>query len=351
MLLRFFLVVFALWTGIRVGLRRLFRGPARPGWTFQFETAVEITRRLIRSKASLLTEPQPGQPMFPKDLAVPLRESRRVKHVVGEHAGVPAETHTPATWQPGHPTLLYFHGGGYVSCSPGTHRELLRRIALASGARCIAPDYRKAPDHVFPAAVDDASACYRELLSSGVAASDILVGGDSAGGGLALALMLRLRDEGAPLPRAAVLLSPWVDLECNGESLHAHAPFDYLNHELALGAARLYAGEASLRDPLVSPLYADLTGLPPMLVQTGGAEVFATENLALVEKARAAGVQVTHEITEHMVHVFQAFTVVVAEGRVAIASIGAFVRQQTGTQPTAATASVEAQNPSVALQR
>jgi epsilon-lactone hydrolase len=344
MITRLFLVVYATWIGLRVALRRPFKGPARPGWNFQFETAVAITRSLIQRRRGWLQDPTPGVPLMPADLAMPLRASPKVAFERGEWAGRPAEIHTAAGWQPSHPTILYLHGGGYVSCSPATHRELLRRVAVAAGARCIAPDYRKAPEHRFPAAVEDAYAAYQALLQAGVDPRSIVVGGDSAGGGLALALLLRLRDDEQPMPCAAVLLSPWVDLECNGDTLHSHARFDYLSHEFALAAARMYAGQVSLRDPLVSPLYANLERLPPMLVQTGGVEVFVAENLAFVEKARAAGVDVTHEISEHMVHVFQAFTLVVGEGRKAIRSIGTFVRARAGGASAA-------QNPSVAVQR
>ena len=146
-----------------------------------------------------------------------------VRHERGTLAGLPTETFTPIAWTEADPTMLYLHGGGYIVCSPATHRDLVSRIAEATGARCIALNYRKAPEHPFPAPIDDAEAAYRALLESGIPADRLFVGGDSAGGGLTLALLLRIRGASLPMPRAAVLLSPWVDLECTGESIRTNA--------------------------------------------------------------------------------------------------------------------------------
>ena len=143
--------------------------------------------------------------------------------------------------------MLYLHGGGYVSCSPGAHRELIARIAHASGARCVTRDYRLAPEAPFPAAIEDALRCYDELLASGVRPEQLFLAGDSAGGGLCLAMLQRLRANGQPLPRAALLLSPWVDLEASSATIQSNADFDYLRHELLVHAAGQYGGSHPLR--------------------------------------------------------------------------------------------------------
>jgi epsilon-lactone hydrolase len=352
MWMRFLIVVYALAVATLVFVRRLFRGPKRPGWNFTFETGVEIVRRLVRRGESALAAgkalpPLPDPPRSPA--------SSRVRTETGVLAGLPTEFHT-ALERGDAPlaTILYLHGGGYVSCSPATHRELTRRLAIAANARCVVPNYRKAPEHVFPAAVDDAVACYHELLVSGVSSSALFIAGDSAGGGLCLALLQRLRELDAPMPRAALLLSPWVDLACTGETLRSHAEYDYLAADLIAHAAKTYADGESLEHPQISPLHMDFTGIPPLYIQTGGAEVFVSENLALVEKARAAGVQVTHEIAEHMVHVFQAFVIVSRRGQEAIHALGRFVResmvpssaaQPSETRPSLVAAPVASETP------
>ncbi len=321
------IVLYALAISAWVAVRRLFRGPKRPGWSYTFECGVEIVRGIVRRGADRLHAGGSLSPLFVPSAPA---SSKRVRTEAAQLAGLPTEIHTATSFEPGQPTILYLHGGGYVTCSPATHRELTRQLAIAAGARCFVPNYRKAPAHVFPAAVDDAVACYREILGSGVAASTLFIAGDSAGGGLCLALLQRLREAGEPLPRAAILLSPWVDLTCQGETLTTHAEFDYLSAEMITGAAKLYASTTPLDHPHLSPINADLAGFPPLLVQTGGAEVFVSENLAFVERARAAGVDVKHELMEHMVHVFQAFVLVSSPGRDAIESAGRFVREQAG---------------------
>jgi len=311
--------------------RRLLRGPAEPSWSLPFEVAVHVSRRYMQHGFS---QAQAGASI--NDAAVP-RDPRVARAIRLQHeqlAGLHAEVHTPEAWKPGDPTLLYWHGGGYISCSPRTHRDLVSRIAYQSGARCIVPNYGKAPAHPFPHALDSAVGCYRELLASGLAPSTLLVGGDSAGAGLALSMMLRLRDAGGPLPCAAVLLSPWVDLVGGGESVRS-ATLDILDADMIAHASVLYAGSAPLDDPHVSPLYAELSGLPPMLVQTGQHELFFSENHGFVERARQAGVPVTHEVSPGMTHVFQTLALFNARGRAAVRSIGRFVRASAHDASTA----------------
>lgn len=330
---RLSLVLGMIGTVIAAALRRIFAGPKHPQWSFRTELFLEGARYYMRRHAEHV---RGGGSVKAGSAAVPIPRAvaRKVAHAFGELAGLPAEIHTPRDWDPSQPTLLYLHGGGYVACSPGTHRELIARIALATGARCYAPEYRLAPEHPFPGAIDDAVACYRALLAAGVRPEQLFVSGDSAGGGLSLALMQRLREAGEALPRAAVLLSPWVDLEAGGATFHSNAGFDYLLHELVDGAAVQYANGHDRRHPLISPIHADLAGFPPLLVQSGSAELFFAENELFVERARAAGVPVVHEIEHGMVHVFQLFAGFLPECRPALRSIGGFVREHAGqTEP------------------
>ncbi len=341
-MIAFVFVVTAIWTLFVVALRRLFRGPLHPGWTYRYEALAEILRDTNRRHLDMpipaMRKALAGMRIHPKIYAV-------VKHGRTTLAGIPTETFTPIGWKESDPTLLYYHGGGYIVCSPATHRDLLARIAVAAGARTLAIDYRKAPEHPYPGAVDDGEAAYRAVLESGTPAKTLFVGGDSAGGGLALAVLIRLRDGGLPLPRAAVLLSPWVDLECTGKSIADNAAYDYLPAHGLLWGANQYLQGADARNPHASPVHADLRGLPPLLIQTGGVELFLSENSVLAEKARAAGVDVVHEVEPGMVHVFQALaSFAPAECEPAIERIGAFVRERHGVaeKSAGAEAAVEA---------
>lgn len=203
------------------------------------------------------------------------------------------------------------------------------RITAASGARLVVLDYRLAPEHPYPAGIEDTVAVWRELTSQ---PGPLAVAGDSAGGGLSLGLMLRLRAAGEAMPTSAVLLSPWVDLTCSGSSIDAHTD-DYLDRAVLERFAAHYLQGADPRAPEVSPVFADLRGLPPMLIMTGGSEVFLDENLRLAQRAREAGCDVTMRVGEGMVHVWSAFAAVVPEGRVALAEVGAFLTRHAGPEP------------------
>jgi acetyl esterase/lipase len=225
--------------------------------------------------------------------------------------------------------ILYLHGGGYALGSIATHRFLMQAIGQAAGARVLGIDYRLAPENPFPAAVEDAVAAWRWMLRQGLEPHRCAIGGDSAGGGLALATMLSVRDRGLPLPGAAVCLSPWTDLAGTGASVQSRAADDpMVTAEGLEKMATAYLGRASTRDPLASPLYANLAGLPPTLVQVGSAEILLDDSTRLADRAKAAGVEVVLETWDDMVHVFQAFPMLAEAGQ-AIAGIGAFVRAHT----------------------
>jgi len=226
-------------------------------------------------------------------------------------------------------TVLYLHGGGYVVGSINTHRDLASRLSRAARARALVIDYRVAPEHPYPAAVEDATAAYRWLLATGASPPRIVIAGDSAGGGLTVATLVALRDGAQPLPAAGVCLSPWVDLEGSGESMTTKAAVDPLidRDRLRRTAAYYLAGQDP-RTPLAAPLYANLSGLPPLLIQVGTAETLLDDSTRLAERARKAGVNVTLEPWEDMIHVWQAFAAILPEGQQAIERIGEFIRQR-----------------------
>ncbi len=225
-------------------------------------------------------------------------------------------------------TLLYFHGGGYFFCSPATHRPITFALAAGAEAQTFALDYRLAPEHRFPAAVDDAVAAYRRLLADGTPPQRIVFGGDSAGGGLALAAMLALRDAGDPLPAGAVLFSPWTDLAATGASLTTNTKRDvmFYGDGIAKGAA-IYLGDAAPTHPLASPLYADLKGLPPLFIQASDSEVLLDDSTRLADKAAKAGVSVSFKAWRGLPHVWQIFAPILPEGRAALAEAAGFIRR------------------------
>jgi monoterpene epsilon-lactone hydrolase len=227
-------------------------------------------------------------------------------------------------------TLLYFHGGGYFACSPATHRPLTLALAAAAEARTFVPVYRLAPEHRFPAAVEDAVAAYRRVIALGTPASRLVVGGDSAGGGLALAALLSLRDAGDALPAGAVLFSPWTDLAATGASVVSNARRDVMFHggSIAKGA-RVYLGDTPATHPLASPLYADLRGLPPLFIQASDSEVLLDDSTRLAAKAAAAGVAVDFTAWHGLPHVWQVFASMLPEARAALAEAAVFVRRVT----------------------
>ena len=228
--------------------------------------------------------------------------------------------------------VLHLHGGAYVMGSPRTHRGIAAALSRTSHSAVALPEYRLAPEHVFPAALDDAVGTYRWLVEDrGLRPERIAVSGDSAGGGLALALLVRLRDEGRPLPACYVGMSPWTDLAGTGPSLTERDHLDpWLSAAMISPAARAYAGETPLDDPLLSPLYADLKGLPPMLVHVGEHEILHDDAARLVDRAREAGVDASLGVFEEMWHVFHAFPGL-PETRMALREIGAFIRRCTVT--------------------
>ncbi|HNE25607.1 MAG TPA: alpha/beta hydrolase [Pseudomonadales bacterium] len=233
--------------------------------------------------------------------------------------------------------ILYLHGGGYIFCSAHTtHKDILWRLSVASKCRVIAPDYRLAPEHPYPAALEDAIKVYRWLLDQGYKPENIVIVGDSAGGGLTYGTVLKIRDLGWPLPAATVGMSPWTDLAVTGESVITNLKRDALIpgdglHE----GAQYYLAGASAHDPYASPLYGDPTGLPPTLIQVSKDEVLLDDSRRLAAKYRAAGVPCELELWDGMPHVWQTLSMFIPEGKTAINRIGSFIAKHLHAKDTA----------------
>lgn len=223
--------------------------------------------------------------------------------------------------------ILFLHGGAYVNGSPHAYRGMVCRFSQAVEAKVLVVDYRLAPEHPYPAALEDAEAAYNWFLSQSLPASQIALIGDSAGGGLVLSLLQDLKKKNLPLPACAVLLSPWIDLSCSLPAMRENAAKDpMLDPILALDRARSYAGILDLRDPAVSPLYGDLSGLPPLLIHVGSDEILLDDSRYLAEKAYKAGTFVQLEIWDKMFHVWHFLAGILPQGRRAIEKIGDFIR-------------------------
>lgn len=226
--------------------------------------------------------------------------------------------------------LLYLHGGGYVIGSTATHRGLTGALSKAAHCRVLSLDYRLAPEHIYPAAVEDATKAYRWLRTQGFAANKITIAGDSAGGGLTLATLIALRDAGDALPAGAIPISPWTDMEGSGESMKTKVDLDPMVEPGGLmGMGQIYMGNGDPKQHTASPVYADFTGLPPLLIQVGDLETLLDDATRVAAKAEAAGVDTTLEIWPEMVHVWHLFAPMVPEGGEAIARIGQFIKKQT----------------------
>ena len=241
--------------------------------------------------------------------------------------GVRAERLTPPSVKAA--AILYLHGGGYCIGSPRSHRHLAAAIGITADAVVILPDYRLAPEHPFPAAVEDAVAVYRAMLADGISPGRILIAGDSAGGGLTVATLTALRDAGVSLPAAGVCLSPWTDLTCSGKSYATRAAADpIVKHASITEMATAYLAGRDPTTPLASPLFADLRGLPPLLIQVGDAEVLLDDAVMLAERAKAAGVDATLEVSDEMVHVWPWFLTMLDEAPAAVDQIAKFVHSR-----------------------
>ena len=309
-------------TLLATAARRPLRAPPRPSWSIGDEARATFLRRFLRRLHAMPLEARRRE-LDSVPVLVPgalLRTRRRT----GALSGVPVTWVTPRAG-PEPRLVLYVHGGGFSIGSSRTLRDLLSRIALASAARVLSVDYRLAPEHPWPAGLEDVRAAWRAALAEH-GPRQIVLAGDSAGGNLVLSLLLELRDRREALPAGAVLLCPWVDLACTAPSFQANADVDVLDREVLLREAAGYAAGGDPGQPSLSPLRADLAGLPPLYLQAGGAEVFCDDVVALAERARAAGVRATLDVFDDQVHDFQVFGAMSRISVEAIARVGEAVR-------------------------
>jgi acetyl esterase/lipase len=291
----------------------------------QLETVIQTLRSMLENQPASIEE---FRTTF-ENMASSMRVAEDVRCEPVNAGGVPAEW-IVAPGAADDRVVLYLHGGGYVIGSVNTHRDMISRLSRAAGARALALNYRLAPENPFPAAVEDSAAAYRWLLSRGTKPARMVIAGDSAGGGLTVAALVALRDAGDPLPAAGVCLSPWTDLEGIGESMTTKAAVDPLvQKEGLLQMAKLYLGGKDPHTPLAAPLYADLRRLPPLLIQVGERETLLDDSTRVAERAKAAGVPVSLEVWDGMIHVWQMFASMLPEGQQAIERIGQFIREHT----------------------
>jgi len=298
---------------------------ASPEMTATKEAILEARRAGSGAPPPTIEEMRAGMEMMLASL--PAVTGVRTEAV--ESAGLPAEWTLP-TGTDTVGTLLYFHGGGYFQGSIATHRRLVAALCLAGGTRGLNVGYRLAPEHRFPAAVDDAVAAYRWLISDGgEEPARVIIAGDSAGGGLAFATLIALRDAGDPMPAGGFGISPWTDLAGTGKSLVTRKDQDpFIDPSGVDEMAVRYAGDTDRRNPLVSPLYGDLHGLPPLLIHVGGAEVLYDDAARMADAAKGAGVEVEFADWPDAFHVWHMMVGLIPEADEAVAAAGAWIAKR-----------------------
>lgn len=298
---------------VRARMRPYAHRPIDPTWVRQNMGRPRGARRMMAKSTGAQMEPAPRHGLWPG----------------GERIHWPGAALDA-------PVALYLHGGGFIACSPETHRPLVGSLVRRIAGTAYVPAYRLAPEHPFPAALNDARDAYRFLLAQGIAPSRLIIAGDSAGGGLALALTLALRDEGVPLPAAVVAFSPWTDLATTGHSLDENSESCAMfAGETIRRAARFYVGDADPTHPHMSPLYGDYAGMPPLLVHASHDEVLRDDSVRVAERAREAGVSVELRLWSHVPHVWQFFAAVLPEARESLDATARFIQQHVATPPTA----------------
>ncbi|HTH59477.1 MAG TPA: alpha/beta hydrolase [Paraburkholderia sp.] len=304
------------WQGavIRWSLRRTFR-PAT-------EKPIDVRQVRLRTSKRLWTPRAPA--------GWHLREQYAVTDAPLRGEWLERERAAQAHAAPRARTILYLHGGGYYFCSPRTHRAITFGLAPRADANVFSLDYRLAPENPFPAALDDALAAWRALLAAGLRASDAVIAGDSAGGGLALATLVALRDAGEPLPAGAVLFSPWTDLATTGASIVENDGRDPMFRGAVFGrVATMYLRDTPATHPLVSPVYAPLRGLPPLFLRVGSTEVLLDDTRRLAARARDAGVETDCAVWPDMPHIWPIYAPFMPEARRVLDEAGQFVRRVT----------------------
>lgn len=289
------------------------------------ENVIKLVRQQISSMTEITVKNiRDGLELMAKMVKIP----KDVKCEPVDVGGIPAEwISTPGVVND--KVILYLHGGGFIAGSIATHRDLAQRISRVSKARILLIDYRLGPEHPYPAAFEDVLTAYRWLIDvEKITPKNLIIAGDSAGGGLTVGGLIRMRDEGIALPAAAVCLSPGIDPTGSGESFKTKVDVDpFITPELFKFMITNFFGDIDLETPLTSALLADLSGLPPMLIQVGTSEILLDDSVRLAERAKAAGVDVTLDVWEDMIHVFQLFAAFAPESIEAIDKIGEFIQR------------------------
>lgn len=309
--------------GLMAGFMRIFRGSKRKSWSWKFEVIIGLQSKTYPLLAKI--GPQRYQRVLTKILT----------KIDGGEATVTFSEEKEACgyWfipnNDNGSVIIYFHGGGYVYGSAQTHGKMIGTIACAASARVFALDYRLAPEHPQPAAIEDACIAFRHLVKSGISPNRIVFAGDSSGGGMVVSALLALRNSGEQLPAAGVCISPWVNLECSDKSFDLNSPYDPVTREACLVAASAYLNGTNPRTPEVSPLFADLKGLPPLLIHAGEVEVLHDQILEFAEKAKSSGLEVTLSIYDDMVHVWHMLIGFTPQAEKAINEIAEFITNQT----------------------
>ena len=308
----------ALWHAtLKVSIRRMLGRPLVPSWSWTFETGTELLREQMRV---MFTMSPPEARAFGDSMHLPAPVLDRVR--MSEPVESPARGRWFEPRETSGRTLLYLHGGGYAFHGD-SYASFVALVAEATGARTFALDYRLSPEHHHPAQLEDALAAYRALIASGVSPSRLAVAGDSAGGHLTLSLMIALRDAGDPLPAVAMGLCPWTHTGARGASLTGNDAYDWVQGAHAIQFGEWYRAGIPADDPRVSPLCADLRGLPPLVLQAGGREILHDQIVEFADAAKSQGVHVSLQVWPEMNHDFQAFGPDVPEAREALANLRA----------------------------
>jgi len=318
---------------IRVSWQRLRRGPLLADWSWLFEVTNGFLRR--QERIAFAMPAIADQRLYTDALVFPSPALRQVHRDSITDETVRGCWFTPRS-DLQESTVLYLHGGGYAFYSR-MHENLIALVALAARARTFALDYRLTPEHAFPAQLEDALAAYRWLLRRGQDPGQLIVMGDSAGGNLVLALLLALRDAHEPLPALAVCISPWTDVESAYESMRTNEAYDWVNRAEVAQFRTWFVGEHSSTNPLVSPIHADLRGLPPLYIQAGGAEILIDMIRAFTKRAQEQGAQVELEVWEQMNHDFQAYGTAMLQSVQALSRLGQVIETALAVSPAVTT--------------
>jgi acetyl esterase/lipase len=319
-------VLQSLWVSVLVMISRLRHGPRLSEWPWIMEIATSVLKRQERKAFSI---PKISEQREYMDAIVVRSTELLHMHIEPiEIDTVRGRWFVPQTAS-GEYVILYLHGGGYAF-SILAHDNLIAFVALAAQAKTFALDYRLSPEHPFPAQLEDAQAAYQWILSSGISSNRIVIAGDSAGGNLALVLLLALRDAQQPLPALAVCLSPWTDMDSSYTSMKENERYDWIEQRMADRWAEWYCHGKDQKNPMVSPVHADLRGLPPIYIQAGDAEILIDMIRIFVRKAQEQGTLITLEEWKQMNHVFQAYGMFTSQSKEALQRIGEVIQQAMG---------------------